>query len=136
MNGVSSEYQHDTGDHCSDIDGPGMGIWLLSLYTYIPSVLLYNDIFFVYMYLHTAIEPDNQSCSVSLGMVLSFFTGADVIPPQGYMSALLNFNAVNQYPTALTCAIQLTLSTKHSTYSEYKKHLDVAFTIHGGFGLV
>ena len=88
------------------------------------------------VYLNAAIEPDNQTYSVPLGMVLSFFTEADVIPRQEYMQALLDFNPVNQYPTASTCPIQLTLPTEHSTYSEYKKTSRCSVTMHEGFGLI
>ena len=75
-------------------------------------------------------------CKVSLKMVLAFFTGADSIPPLGYKSAILHFNPNNHYPTASTCAIQLTLPTKYQSYQEFKKQMDVAFCMHGGFGLM
>ena len=73
---------------------------------------------------------------MSLGRVLAFFTGADTIPPLGYASAVLNFNPLNLYPTASTCAVELTLPTRYAQYDQFKKQLDVAFTMHGGFGLV
>ena len=69
-------------------------------------------------------------------MILSFFTGADSIPPQGYISTVLNFNPVNLYPTASTCAIELMLPTKYTEYDDFKNQLDVGFTMHGGFGLI
>jgi hypothetical protein len=78
----------------------------------------------------------DSECTVSVGTVLAFFTGADTIPPLGYTSAVLNFNQFNEYPTASTCAVELTLPTKHAQYEQFKKQLDVAFTMHGGFGLV
>ena len=46
--------------------------------------------------------------SVSLQMVLCFFTGADSIPPLGMKAATLNFNPKIVFPTASTCAIELT----------------------------
>lgn len=49
---------------------------------------------------------------VSLENIISFFTGGDCVPPLGFESAVLNFNAANPYPTASTCAINLTLPTK------------------------
>ena len=73
---------------------------------------------------------------VSLKMVLAFFTGGDSIPPLGYKSAVLSFNPVNPYPTASTCAIELTLPSKYRDYEQFKKQLDTAFRLHGGFGLV
>lgn len=78
---------------------------------------------------------EDQESKVSLRTVLAFFTGADSIPPLGYTSALIHFNNTNQYPTASTCAIVLTLPTRHKEYRQFKKQLDVAFTMHGGFGL-
>ena len=74
--------------------------------------------------------------SVKLDTLLSFFTGADVLPPLGYKTVTLDFNNSNIYPTASTCSIQLTLPTKHSTYDEFKHHMIVGLTMHGGFGLV
>lgn len=68
-------------------------------------------------------------------MILSFFTGADSIPPVGYDRVTLTFNNLNPYPTASTCGLELTLPTKYDEYEEFKRHMDVAFTMHGGFGL-
>ena len=73
---------------------------------------------------------------MTLKTILAFFTGADGTPPLGYSSAVLTFNPTNPYPTASTCAIQLTLPTKYSDYQEFKKHMDTAFTLYGGFGLI
>lgn len=73
---------------------------------------------------------------VSLEMVLSLFTGAENIPPEGYSCVVLNFHNQNHYPIASTCAVELTLPTKHSQYDNFKKQLDTAFTMHGGFGLI
>ena len=74
---------------------------------------------------------------MSLGSILSFFCGTNDIPPLGFPNeAELNFNADAVYPTASTCAIQLTLPTKKNTnFDEFKKKLEQAFTMHGGFGL-
>ena len=68
-------------------------------------------------------------------MILVFFTGADSIPPGGYDNVIMSFNKDNPYPTASTCGLELTLPTKHQEYNDFKKSLDVAFTMHGGFGL-
>ena len=73
---------------------------------------------------------------VSLKTVLAFFTGADCIPPLGYTSATLTFNPTDPYPTASTCAIQLTLPTKYESFEEFKEHMNTALRMHGGFGLV
>ena len=69
-------------------------------------------------------------------MILAFFTGADSIPPLGYSSVVLNFNAKNHYPTASTCALELTLPTKYTNYEQFKRQMDVALSMHGGFGLL
>ena len=82
------------------------------------------------------LEYDADSGPLSLKTVLVFFTGADSIPPLGYSSATLNFNPTNQYPTASTCAIALSLPTKYTEYRQFKRQLNVALTMHGGFGLV
>ena len=73
---------------------------------------------------------------VSLAMILSFFTGADSVPPCGYDQVVLNFSATSPYPTASTCAMELTLPTQYDEYVGFKKSLNVAFTMHGGFGLM
>ncbi len=73
---------------------------------------------------------------VTLPSLLSFFTGADTVPPTGYSSVTLNFNHENMYPTASTCAIELTLPTKHKDYETFRSHTITALTMHGGFGLI
>ncbi len=55
--------------------------------------------------------------------------------PLGYSSVVLSFNHKNPYPTSSTCAVELTLPTMHQDFDMFKRHLDVAFTMHGGFGL-
>ena len=73
--------------------------------------------------------------SVSLKTVLIIFTGANSIHPSGYASATLTFNPTDPYPTAYTCAIQLTLPTKYDTFEEFKEYMNTALRMHGGFGL-
>ena len=69
-------------------------------------------------------------------MVMSFFSGAEDIPPMGYIrTPEINVNHAATYPTASTCALQLTLPTCHSQYQQFKTALDTAFVMHGGFGL-
>ena len=70
-------------------------------------------------------------------MVLSFFTGADEIPPLGLPhDPQLNFSPISPFPTASTCAIQLTLPTMHHEDShQFDSSMDQAFLSHGGFGL-
>ena len=67
---------------------------------------------------------------------MSFFTGAEEIPPMGYdRTPEINFNSSSPYPTSSTCALQLTLPTRYSEYGPFKRALDAAFIMHGGFGL-
>lgn len=67
---------------------------------------------------------------------MSFFTGADSIPPLGFGDATLTFNDTNPYPTASTCGLCLTLPTKYyDDYSSFKKEFVFAISNHGGFGL-
>ena len=73
---------------------------------------------------------------VTLPIILSFFTGAEEVPPLGFPhDPVLNFSADGMYPTASTCAIEFTLPTKYSTYPEFKSVMDFAMFNHGGFGL-
>ena len=80
--------------------------------------------------------PFFAEISVSLGQVLNFFSGAYTIPPCGYpgKKPTLKFNEDDVFPTASTCAIHLTLPTKYEDYETFKSKLDMAFTMHGGFG--
>lgn len=69
---------------------------------------------------------------------MAFFTGGDAIPPLGLeKGCTLNFNSKQPFPTASTCALHLTLPTRYTDdYNEFTKHLNIAFTMHGGFGLI
>ena len=75
---------------------------------------------------------------VQLLDVLSFFTGASVVPPLGFdTKPSLYFNAGAVYPTASTCALHLTLPTKYyQQYEEFKAKMVQALTSHGGFGRI
>ena len=67
---------------------------------------------------------------------MKFFSGAEVVPPMGYPhDPEINFNPESPYPTSSTCALQLTLPTCYSEYGPFRRALDTAFTMHGGFGL-
>ena len=72
---------------------------------------------------------------VNLGDILSFFTGANRIPPLGFADATLNFNPFNLYPTASTCGLCLTLPTKYDKYDAFKEAFVFSILNHGGFGL-
>lgn len=73
---------------------------------------------------------------VSLGDILSFFTGSATPPPCGfpYPAAIYFSNGV--LPTSSTCAITLTLPTKHHDNPViFRDKMILAFT-HGHFGLM
>ena len=73
---------------------------------------------------------------VTLETVLVFFTGADCTPPLGLSPATMYFSHSIAYPVASTCAVSLTLPTKYEEFPEFKRNLDIAFVMHGGFGLL
>ena len=75
---------------------------------------------------------------MSLEDILSFFSGASNVPPLGFdISPSLLFDHEAVYPTASTCALQLTLPTRYSDdYNQFKSKMTQAFTCHGGFGLI
>jgi len=79
------------------------------------------------------------TCNVGLvpiRSVLSFFSGGEEIPPMGFdYEPQVNFNEDNVYPTASTCAVQLTLPTKYKQYESFKSAMTQGFLCHGGFGL-
>ena len=62
-------------------------------------------------------------------------SGASRSPPLGFADGTLNFNHVNPYPTASTCAICLTLPTKYDSYDSFKEAFVFSMQSHGGFGL-
>ena len=96
----------------------------------------------IYMYynlqmvqsLYNTVSADNSESTLQLGDVLSFFTGADRLPPMGLPhTASIYFSSVTEYPTASTCAFHLVLPTKH--WNNYEAKLVYGFKYHGGFGL-
>lgn len=57
---------------------------------------------------------DDDDAEVTLSTVLNFFTGAEVPPSLGFHPATFQYSEVdNEFPTASTCALELTLPTKH-----------------------
>ena len=89
----------------------------------------------IHIHVVHALATTSDVPKVSLKMILAFFTGADSIPPIGYNKVTMSFNGDNPYPTASTCGLELTLPTKYDEYGDFKRSLNVAFTMHGGFGL-
>ena len=81
---------------------------------------------------------DADHPEVTLGHILSFFTGAEYPPPQGFdESPSIRFNPTSEFPLASTCALELTLPTKF--YDEpklFKERMVYGIQNHGGFGLL
>ena len=75
---------------------------------------------------------------LSLENVLNFFTGSEVVPPQGFdPKPTLMFNSENIFPTASNCTLELCLPTRYyDNYTAFCEKLTLGFTSHGGFGLV
>ena len=74
--------------------------------------------------------------SIVLHNVLSFFTGAEIIPPLGFeITPSLRFSD-SMLPTASTCALQLILPTSYYNNEElFKEKMIYAMLNHDGFGL-
>ena len=92
-------------------------------------LILYNVIKFLLCLLI------GEQLDIGMDDILSFFTGAENIPPLGFEAATLNFSPNNPYPTASTCGLSLTLPTKYYNYSDFKENFAFAIQNHGGFGL-
>ena len=74
---------------------------------------------FIYNFVTFVVDGDTD---LTMGGVLSYFTGADSIPPLGFDDATLSFNNTNPYPTASTCTLCLTLPTMYQDYASFKEH--------------
>ena len=76
--------------------------------------------------------------NVHLSKILSFFTGAESVPALGFdVQPVLTFSPSAIYPTASTCALQLTLPTMHYNKPDtFKEKMLYALKNHGGFGLI
>lgn len=85
-----------------------------------------------------AIYADAESPKVTLGQVLSFFSGAEYPPPLGFnIPPAIYFSATNVFPQASTCALTLTLPTKYFDQPEsFEEKMIYALKNHGGFGLL
>ena len=79
------------------------------------------------MHARRSVVPNADT--VILPTILSFFTGADEVPPLGFPHPpTMTFSSENPYPTASTYAIQLTLPTKYKSYEEFRTA--VAYALH------
>ena len=89
------------------------------------SMYMYRYILYVYAGGAAVVEGD-ETVTLSLGDCLSFFTGAEQVPPAGFdRECTLNFNSSNIYPTASTCALVLTLPTMY--YDTYDTKCSLHF---------
>ena len=62
----------------------------------------------------SAFAADDDVAEVTLSTVLNFFTGAEIPPSLGFHPATFQYSEVDaEFPTASTCALELTLPTKH-----------------------
>ena len=71
---------------------------------------------------------------MSLNSIMRFFTGADEIPPYGFPTEPILHFSQDPYPTASTCAAELTLPTIYDEYHDFKRNMRTAMEMHGGFG--
>lgn len=102
-------------------------------YTWLITPVTVNTSTFGFLLINSAILGGRTE--ITMGDVLSFFTGADNIPPLGLGDATLTFNDTNPYPTASTCGLCFTLPTMYRNYSSFKEQFIFAILNHGGFGL-
>ena len=102
----------------------GFSWTLLVLVGYLPAQLLCIELSFV---------SDGDVSAICLGDCLSFFTGADRIPPGGYeMPCRLNFSTDTVFPNSSTCALTLTLPTlSYESYEQFKDNMIYAFLNYG-----
>ena len=78
----------------------------------LPRMLHFNVCHF-YPYFHHSCVGETDTC-IELATVLAFTTGAEAILPIGFNEPLLlHFNSYNRFPTASTCALELTLPTQY-----------------------
>jgi hypothetical protein len=79
-------------------------------------------------------NEDLEKYTVTLPNILSFFTGADEVPPLGFPhQPTLSFSSSNPYPTASTCAIQL--YQPNTSLIQLSGRLLHMLLNHGGFAL-
>ena len=106
------------------------------MYVIIVAIVVQPIIPFISCGIRFALIHVGGASDISLGIVLSFFTGSSHPPPMGFTSeATLTFNAINPYPTASTCGLSLTLPSKYTEYVDFKDHFIYGMLNHGGFGL-
>ena len=99
--------------------------------------MLHFNMCHFYPYFHHFCVGETDTC-IEFATVLSFTTGAEAIPPMGFNEPLsLHFNSYNQFPTASTSALELTLPTQYyNNCNEFKKKKTYGMKNHGGFGML
>ena len=73
---------------------------------------------------------------VTLEEILFFFSGAHIIPPNGFETApSISFNGTAVFPMASTCSLQLTLPTQYKNDpSAFRSRVIYGIKNHGGYG--
>ena len=84
--------------------------------------MLHFNVCHFYTYFHYSCVGETDTC-IELATVLAFTTGAEAIPPMGFNEPLsLHFNTYDRFPTASTCAFELTLPIQYyNICNEFKK---------------
>ena len=74
---------------------------------------------------------------VTLGQILSFFTGTEYPPALGFDDIVsLKFNSTSEFPMASTCALDLILPTKYYLdENSFREKMIYGILNHGGFGI-
>ena len=68
-------------------------------------------------------------------IILFFFSGLEKIPVFGFEPVpTLVFDSKAIYPKASVCLNKLILPTQHKEYCKFKEIMDLALTMHGGYG--
>ena len=76
---------------------------------------------------------------ITLPQILAFVTGADSIPPVGFMKDLVIIFSRDKsrlLPVSSTCNLSLTLSTGLVEYKEFQRNMDMAILNVFEFGQV
>ena len=85
------------------------------------------------------IFPIDKVVDCSLEDVMTFFSGAESIPPCGFegLAPSLVFLHGNQpLPTASTCDLEFRLPTRHENFEKFKDAMILGIKGHDGFGEV
>ena len=86
----------------------------------------------------SSLFSDAEDPEVTFSQLLSFFTGSEYPPPLGFhCTPSLRFTSDSEFPLASTCALELTLPTKHYGNPDlFREKMVYGLKNHGGFGLL